>query len=80
MNKSKNLAILLMCLLVSVAITTVASAQYDYEYDVSDEVAWSFFGFCWDFVKQLKGDEFVEESRRIMLATQEKNSFKEITR
>ena len=36
--------------------------------------------FGWDFVKQLKGDEFVEESRRIMLATQEKNSFKEITR
>ena len=37
-------------------------------------------GFDWDFVKQLNGDEFVEESRRIMLATQEKNSFKEITR
>jgi len=37
-------------------------------------------GFGWDFVKQLKGDEFVEEGRRIMFATQERNSFKEITR
>lgn len=35
-------------------------------------------GFGWDFVKQLKDDEFVEESRKIMFATQEKNSFKEM--
>ena len=36
--------------------------------------------FCWQFVKQFKGEEFVEESRRIMHATQEKNSFKEMER
>ena len=35
--------------------------------------------FDWKFVKQLKDDEFVEESMRIMLATQDKNSFKETT-
>ena len=34
----------------------------------------------WEFVKQSKGEVFVEESRRIMLATQEKNSFKEMVK
>ena len=36
--------------------------------------------FGWELVKQLKGKEYVAESRRIMLATQEANSFKESVR
>ena len=36
--------------------------------------------FGWETVTHLKGEEFVAESRRIMHATQEKNSFKEMER
>jgi len=34
--------------------------------------------FGWELVEHFKGKEYVEESRRIMQSTQEKNSFKEI--
>lgn len=34
--------------------------------------------FGWELVEQLRGKEYVAESRRTMQATQEKNSFKEI--
>ena len=33
--------------------------------------------FGWELVEQLKGKEYVAESRRIMLATQDAESFKE---
>lgn len=36
--------------------------------------------FGWELVERLKGKEYLAESRRIMYATQEKNSFKEMVR
>jgi Na+/H+-dicarboxylate symporter len=42
LNKSKKLTIALICMLLSVAITAVASAQFD---EYSDEAAWAFWGF-----------------------------------
>lgn len=36
--------------------------------------------FGWELVERLKGKEYIADSRRIMLATQEKNGFKEMVR